>query len=299
MTVKESEQVALRYFRSWPDSLSSRSALHSSLQSLETSLLLVAEERFPHALVNCASALESALKAAPSLRVPSSAKAADLFQGAVAALTPFELKDVDAFRRARNQYVHAGFAPDDEKIAARLLLETGFPFLRASYEEFFGFDFVDSLVVQLGEQLRISLDVYQMARNIPGLDFSYCFSAFGHLIRWSAGQARMASWEYEASVRAGEIGKKYEDCEQQRGELERLFGAAWFFDCPICHEPEMLVGELDENNLDAGKVMLNRAACPSCRLIVRGESPYLADSLCQAQIAREQGTILREFGITN
>jgi hypothetical protein len=80
--------------------------------------------------------------------------------------------------------------------------------------------------------------------------------------------------------------------------LDRIFGAAWFFDCPICNEFEMLVGELDENELEIGKIALKRAACPSCHLIVRSGSLFLADALCQAQFSEEREKILRGFGIT-
>jgi hypothetical protein len=225
----------------------------------------------------------------------------ELYARAVAlhpSLAKFGTADLGAFRKARNKYVHEGFTDDDNAIAAELLLKIGFPFLRACYDEFHGFDFVDNLMVEFGEQLRISLDVYQMARNIQGLSLGYCFSAFGHLIQWSAGQSQLAGWEYDAFTYADNTGEKYESCSRQRGELERIFDAAWFFDCPICDEVEMLVCELDEISLDVGKVALKRAACPSCRLIVRENSPFLSDALCQTQLAKEQGTILREFGIT-
>lgn len=301
MAADKTEQVALRFFRSWPDFLTSRPALHSSLQSLETSFVLLAMRRFPHALVSCASAHESALKSGPNLRSSRSSKVVDLYDRAVVlnpALAIFDTVELTAFRKARNKYVHEGFAHDDNKAAAELLLKTGLPFLRACYDEFFGFDIFDCLVVEFGEQLRISLDVYQMARNIPGLDFGYCFSAFGHLIEWSAGQSQLASWEHEAFSHADDTGVKFETCKRQRDELERIFGAAWFFDCPVCNDFEMLVCELDETSLDVGKVTLKRAACPSCRLVVRENSPFLADALCQTQLAEKQGKILREFGIT-
>jgi hypothetical protein len=300
VSTESTDQVALRFFRSWPDSLTSSPALHSSLQSLETSFLLLATGRAPHALVNCASAHESALKSAPSLRSSGASNAAKLYDRALArspALATFDATELTAFRKARNSYVHDGFADGDHAVAAELLLKTGLPFLRACYQEFFGFDVIDCLIVEFGEQLRISLDVYQMARNIPGLDFGYCFSAFGHLIQWSAGQSQLAGWEHQASIHADEIGAKYESCERQRGELERFFGAAWFFDCPICDEFQMLVGELDETGIAEGKVSLKRAACPSCRLTVRNDSPFLADALCRAQLVEERGKILRDFGI--
>jgi hypothetical protein len=293
-------QVALHFFRAWPDSLTSCPGLHSSLQSLETSFVLLAMGRFPHALVTCASAHESALKSAPNVRLPRSLNAAELYDRVVAvypALATSSDNELTPFRKARNTYVHEGFTPQDNAVAAELLLKTGLPFLRACYNHLFSYEILDGLLVEVGEQLRIALDVYQAAQSIPKLDFGYCFSAFGHLIRWSAGQSQLAAWAHEASTRAEETGAKFETCEAQKGELERIFGAAWFFDCPICDECDMLVVELDEAGLEGGRIELKRAACPSCHLIVRKDSPFLADALCQPQIVEARGRILREFGV--
>jgi hypothetical protein len=258
--------------------------------------------RFPHALVSCASAHESALKSAPSLWPSDSLPLVKLYDRVVAlhpGLAMFDEGELTAFRKARNTYVHKGFAFDDDAAAAELLLKIGLPYLRACYDALFGFDLLDCLIVEYGEQLRIALNVYQRARNIPDLDFGYCFSAFGHLIQWSAGQSQLVSWERDASIHADETGTRFEKCKRQRRELELTFGAAWFFDCPICCESEMLVGELDETCLGVGKVALKRAACPSCRLVVREKNPCLADALCHTQLAEEQEKILREFGITS
>ena len=59
----------LSFFRVTPEGMMSRPPLCSSLQNLESSFLLVALARFPHALVMCASAVESAMKAV--LNIPA------------------------------------------------------------------------------------------------------------------------------------------------------------------------------------------------------------------------------------
>lgn len=293
----ETERVALRFFRAWPDSLTSNPGLHSSLQSIETAFLLIASKRFPHALVNCASAAESALKGVPGFGGGRSENAEKLYRRAMAALPPGEMGDVHAFRQARNQYVHQGFASGANEVAAKLLLETGIPFLQACYAHFYQFDLMGSLEEELGTQLRLALDVFQLSRNIARQTFSYCFSAFGHLIRWSARQADMASWEQEVSIHADETGEKDEICRREAEDLEHLFGTSWKFDCPICRGFEIFVCELDETSLNAGAIVLDRAACPSCRFMVRKDSPFLAGALCHTQVAAESATILREYGI--
>ena len=108
----------------------------------------------------------------------------------------------------------------------------------------------------------------------------------------------MADWENDASVLADEIGTKFESCEKQRRALEHVFGAAWFFDCPICDDIGTFVCELDEDRLDDRIVALKRAACANCGLVVRN-IPFLADELVSEEIARKRAEILQDFGITD
>ena len=59
-----SQEPTLLFFRHRPKEWHTNTLLASSLQSLETGFFLIALERFPHALVVCASAIESSLQAA-------------------------------------------------------------------------------------------------------------------------------------------------------------------------------------------------------------------------------------------
>ena len=108
----------------------------------------------------------------------------------------------------------------------------------------------------------------------------------------------MADWENDASVRADEIGAKFESCEKQKDALERAFGAAWFFDCPICDDIGTFVCELDEDRLNDHVVVLKRAACANCGLIVRN-IPFLADALVSEELSTKRTEILRDFGIAD
>ena len=50
------------FIRKMPLGIAEKKSLASSLQKLETSFMLVALERYPHAVQMCCSAIESALK---------------------------------------------------------------------------------------------------------------------------------------------------------------------------------------------------------------------------------------------
>ena len=140
----------------------------------------------------------------------------------------------------------------------------------------------DGLVAEVGEQLRIALDVYQRAKGMPDLHFTYCFSAFSHLIRWSVRQSLMADWENEASVQADENGTRFESCEERKRKLERAFGAAWCFDCPICGEIDAFICELDDDG---------RGIVPY-RLVHRGHGPCSGEPLADRWLwARRRGAL--------
>jgi hypothetical protein len=59
----DEERPTLDFFRTTPPDMLAQAPLASSLQSFETCLFLVGLDRYPSALVSCASAWESALKA--------------------------------------------------------------------------------------------------------------------------------------------------------------------------------------------------------------------------------------------
>ena len=176
-----------------------------------------------------------------------------------------------------------------------LLLKIGLPFLSACYREFFNFDLLDGLRVEYGQQLRIALDTYLRTKDMPDIRYSFCFSAFAHLIRWRVRESFMADWEIDASADAHDA--RFHSCRKKKNALERAFGAAWFFDCPICDRPDTFVCQLDDDRLVEDRaVILQRAACASCGLVV-GNIPFLADALVHEEVARQRTEILRDYGI--
>jgi hypothetical protein len=209
----------------------------------------------------------------------------------------FSESQLERFRHSRNRIVHYGFSPQDDEKTAALLLDTGFSFLSACYQEFFGFDLKKALEREIVDQLWIALDVYQRAKLLAGFRASSCFSAFGHLIRTGVRQSLMHQWESEATIHAEEVGIKFDHTEKRKGKLERAFGAAWAFNCPICRDIETFVCELDESDLEKAVVTVKRGECASCGLVVPRECPLLGNALCSQQLMATSEKILAEFGI--
>jgi hypothetical protein len=288
----------LHFFRATPDNLISHPPLCSSLQNLESCFFLLALERYPHALIACASAIESGIKAALKIRPEVWVDLKDLLAQVRShshRLQQFSQWNLDNPRRTRNRMVHYGFSPQDDEQTAVLLRKVGFRFLNQCYEEFFDFSLEKGLRPDFFQQLSIATEVYDKAKNIRGLSFTYCFRAFSHLLRWSVKDSLMSHWEPESAQSADETGLKFALCEKQRGKLEQLFIQCWFFDCPICNDVETFACELDDDQLDIGKVHLQRAVCVSCGLVIPHGCPFLTDAICREQIEEKSPVILRAF----
>jgi hypothetical protein len=265
------EVPTLHFFRATPNELMSTAPLCSSLQNLESSFFLVALRRYPHALMACASAIESAIKAAFKKGPRDRRRLEELLseaQNTYPGLRAFPKDDLDSFRKTRNRVIHYGFSPKDDEETAGLLLGVGFRFLDQCYREFFGFTLREGLFPAHYEQLTIALEVYDKAKNISDLDHTYCFQAFGHLIRWLMKDNFMAYWEFNSAQSADEYGKKFRSCKEHKSELEGAFGLAWEFDCPICSEVETFVCELDDDQIDNGVVSIKRAMCVNCQFAI-------------------------------
>jgi len=295
-----SQTPKLEFFRSVPEDLMSRPPLCASLQNLESSLSLIGLRRFPHALVLCASAIESAMKSSMGLSPDDRIGASQLYATACQpypALASWDGADLDRLRFSRNRIVHYGFSPADDHESAALLLSAGYPFLTACYRAFFGFELEDGLAADIGEHLGVAVQVYLMARDTPNLGLVYCFRALGHRIRWRFKEDPLAGWEADAISESGQtIGLLDRWGEDSRG-VHCLFGAAWEFTCPVCRGCDTFVCELDEERLQDRTISLVRGQCPGCGFAIPAECPFLADALCRDQVEAQREEILRDYGI--
>ena len=100
--------------------------------------------------------------------------------------------------------------PTDNSDASSLLLDVGFPFLVRCYSELHSFDAKTGLLPEYSEQLDIATRVHSLAKGLSGLDLSYCFNGFAHLIRWCFKRNFSSAWEIAALTSSEEMGGKYE-----------------------------------------------------------------------------------------
>lgn len=289
------------FFRSHPASDEARIALASSMQTLDSVLLLIALERYSHALTTCAAAVESAIKSSSAGKnLGRSNGLRDLLEAAKREskmLAAFPEEALSEFRRARNRITHNGFNPRDDSESVGLLLEVGLPYLHQCYLHLFSFDLWDALLPNHVGQLRIGAKVYARGKAVAELDRSYCLKSLGGLIRWSLKDSFSADWELQALAKSEELGGEFEFKHKQRQELERLFSPEWVFDCPLCREPEAMVSQLDEAQLHSGNIVPQQVACTNCGLVVKKRELYLAEELLKDEIAMAKEAILRDYGL--
>jgi hypothetical protein len=315
------EPPTLHFFRATPRRLFEQPPLASSLQTLETCFFLIALDRFPGAVVSCATAWESVIKAklgiSPEQNAPLGGLIRDI-QTTSTGLRNYDGDKVRTFRETRNRIVHYGFSPKDDEECAVLLLETGLPFLGACYRELFDFylDWRDirpgitdfhglspeemkkaGLLPDVAQQLRFATVVYRRAKSLSEINHGYCFRAFAHFIRLALKRSSMTAAE-DRILENGDTGQAFEEHRKEKAALQEAFShVTWEFDCPVCGGVESIVAKLDEALLHTGQVSLLRSTCVECHFVARHDQPFLAEVVLGAELEEKKTEILKEFGV--
>ncbi|MGE3277635.1 MAG: hypothetical protein AB7O67_21175 [Vicinamibacterales bacterium] len=289
-----SDDASLLLFRSRPAHLAGRPPLASSLQSFESCLLLIALQRFPHALTTCASAIESALTAGCAHGQGSGlqqlfAQAQKEFPG----LSVVPQAHLDGFRKLRNRIVHEGFHTGDDSVAASALLHTGFPVLASVYEVAFSFDLREALVPPFGAQFATAIEVFRR----PEADPVRTLGALGHLTRWSLRESMMSPWELEVLDPTESYDLELDATHRLRERAARNLEPACCLDCPICNGSETLVCKLDEELLELRRIEIEACFCAACGLRLSADGRPILNAICKEELDACRDSILSEYGI--
>jgi hypothetical protein len=295
MTIQE---PTLLFFRHRPQGWATSAFVASSLQSIESSFFLVALRRYPHALVVGVSAIESCLQAAPIGANEKRDALQDLVQKARKSPVINEFPDplLERLRTTRNEITHRGFSPQDDSRSVSLYLEAALPFLALCYQEFHGIDLMNGLLVEYATHLKAAQEIHRLAKNEHELDLSYCLHGFSHAIRVSFKESFSAGWEIDALLHSDTFGGKLERTHLEKEKLKKLFQVEWSFNCPVCHEIDAAVAEIDPDKMDVQEIVTKRLACPSCGFVVYRDQPYLSEALLRGQILERKAAILKAYG---
>lgn len=268
--------------------------LASSIQSIETCLLLISMDRFPSALASCAMAIESAWKAATNTGQDYKGDFAKIL-GEVNLVLPKSAPsfNLSNFRKLRNDVVHFGYSPKDDESSARVLFQTGIPvfFMFLANHKGLALDLESSLHQELHEQLQLTLNLNQANKpnNISAIESSQILR---HLIKRMS--SSLTIWQESASE--VDLGQQIEF--EAKAELRKLLLRNWHcsesLNCPACKEDDLIV-RLEEEQISKGNLHGINAHCINCDLNLHAP---LLNIFLQKSIGKEQrNKILKSYGI--
>ena len=314
--------VSLSFFRATPREMIEEPPLASSLQTFETTLFLIGMDRYPAALVSCATACESVIKAklkAPPVEFIRHKELMRRIGERVPALQIFENDLIKAFQDTRNRFVHYGFSPQDDSESVKQLLTVGFPFLRKLYRDLYDFHLdwrsvrpgiTDFMEMTKEESARVGLlpwisnhiynaeEVYRRALQRGHSDVSYCIRGLAHYMLRGIKDAATSHAEWGALESSDNNGSVWDAQREVKERLEKAMGYdTWTFDCPICEGAESLVVELDVDTIADPKIAVRRGACAQCGFPIYSGETSLSEVLLESQLLSQSTQILREFGV--
>lgn len=320
MTEPEPE---FQFLRSTPPDLLGNPPLASSLQSFETSLELLVLGRYPAALIACVNAWESALKAA--LKVPESERGSNLAKMLQQADSKLESTTAwcpasnRELRLKRNQMTHYGFTPRDSGTCADLLLRTGYPGLSVIYQDYFDYrlawqqfgcsvkDFHNLSTTQMetvglipdwGDLLWLALDQYRKQQAKRKIDPVCYLTPFVAHLRYRMRVAWTSEAEYNAFEAYESHGGLFEEIETIKNQIQRHFDEAHVTcSCPICDAHEVLIIEVNDEAMEAGKVEAERAFCVGCHFQLPKEAGFLIQLLVGDELRDKWDALRADCGL--
>lgn len=292
------QEITPRYtvfLRSTPDGMHGNPSLISSLQSFETMLILIGQLRYPHALVISMVAIESALRTylkvppADEVRIRKLCKAA---RRQVPALGEIADKcDLEGCIDARNEIVHSGYVPLHQDVAARWLMGTAIPYLKACARHFFNYDLTTALLEDFGKHLKQADRIYQVVRKDPALPARSSLYTLAFFIRYELARAVSPDPEYFSYISKA----RFDDIAAPRNILHDKYNAWHDFGCPVCGEPECLVCELGSFD-EPGEIEIAHGHCLNCGYAIPAAWKHVAHEVLGTELDNQRNAIFEKFG---
>lgn len=317
-----SNQPFLALFRTTPPGWQSSPPLISSLQSFESTLLLIALKRFPAAQISCTTAWESAIKAAYKVDSDSKNELYKLVKRVLSEHPEFAVfseGDLKDFRSKRNHLAHYGYSPEDDAPCAKMLLEIGIPFLRLLYSTLFSFylDWRDispaknrfedltsaemcmaGLHIDVAEMLRCSTRVFNRTMSaFPESKVTHCWKPLIFLLRRHLHLTHQTLIEERLLDVATSTGGAFALEQEEKERLESSFSGPYWSNwmCPFCGDHDTLVAELDRKTFESKEIRAIQGACVHCGFVARADEPFVLDTLLEQQIEEARPAILAEW----
>lgn len=264
----------------------------SSLQHLESALLLLGLWRYPAALVSCVSAIETAIVAGANELAGKNIW--QLFKGARERGGLSDLSDADQKHLidARNSIVHRGFSPRDDEDSARLLVRSALPSLWSSYSALLALDLPRALLEGLARQLTLVQRAVSDDRPTSPTRYRDTVIALRHYVAWTVDHRLRPDWLDRILEEADWGGQKW---AEQNSRKRSLSGEWWWFNCDVCEDYETFGCRFAEG-VDRGPLEFDEALCVSCGLAVPARAAFLTNLLVEDQVRSQRTAILTQIG---
>jgi hypothetical protein len=291
------------FINNLPEDLMDHHPLAASLQTFETSLMLLSLCRIPAALVMCGSAIESVQKAILQTEESEDIKAGALFK-MVKGHYGKKRSDWDdlwipynKFFRKRNGVIHFGYTPESTDDCARHLLGAGFPILSNLYEALFDIHLTKNSRSQKALFFVPNLaTIWDATKRIykAAIDNNEPYVAHTLLPLCKYISFFMHDDGDDGSNNYGEY--SYNKSRMLREKLESDFTYAHEFKCPICEWDEFIVS-LSHDGLDNEVIVIDEGSCAHCDFVVNYEQRLLLDILMEGQVKEKSAALLNGYGI--
>jgi len=270
------------------------------MQSLETSFFLIALGRFPHALVACATAIESAIQTAGigDKRKDGLTNLINKAKTKSPSINNFDGDLLIKFTRTRNDIVHRGYVPQDNARSAKFYLTVALPLLSICYQDFHSFNLTETLLKEYSKHIEIAQAVLEKATRMNWPDPTYCLDSFSHGLRLAFKQNFSANWENRAFELADTVGARFEAMNARKEALESYFKTPWTCNCPVCDDVDCVIADLDADKFDDHQIVAKGMECTNCGFSATDKThPFLSHALLEPQLSRFSSQILREHGV--
>jgi len=272
----------LFFYGSLPAGWESKPGLCASLQHLDTAFLLVGVGRYPHAVVSCVTAIESAIVEALPTAAGDDLEALVRLAGVRWAVPAPLRAGVLSMKAQCDGIGRAGYSPQDDPGPASVLVH-GLQFLERVYRMEYAFEVRRSLLPYLREHLNIA---EQLSGSLADADARLAWHSFAHAVRWSVSDSFMSPWDLDARD------------ARQCGHLDWPFdlhqNADYRLACPICGSDQGC--EFDFDGEEHPVVWVDRMECKECGFSLSPDDRAISERLFSRQLEDERPRILKEYG---
>jgi hypothetical protein len=281
-----------------------RLLITSSKQAIETSLILLSLDRYPHAVLIISEALEKILNVGIRTPKPKGDKRGD-YEFRIGEFSKLEKAskkkdDIQNLRIFRNKVAHEGISPEFDEKALSLYCRTGIYSLEVAFEEFFKINLLHDtdntygiIYYEIADFLRHTKKVSAKSKCLE--DHYNAHYPLKAKIRYLLKPNFVSPFEAEILEKSENMGMSF---SMWRKEIRHDYFDDYINSimCPICSSV-MDVKVSDEVVDEEKNIILSRAICRECFFQVDRNTFDMHSDLFYDDLLEIREEVLRGYGI--